>query len=647
MNRPSRSRLVGLLVPLALWAAPSSAQSTQFSLGLGYQWVDVSGSEDMYRSQVNERSGATLESFSLTTTDTSGDRFFDRLHIDASSLGASPQGRFHLDIGLAHRYDVRIDYYRAKHYSALPAFANPLLGSGIVPGEHTLDRTFDTLDVNVAILPDGVVTPLIGYTRYHMWGPGRTTYHVGEDEFRVNSDADETSNEYRAGVTVRLPNFDATVIQAWRSFDATDTLVLADGAGDGNNSRPVLGHDVSLSVLTSRSHSEGSYPITTGSFSGRIGDWTRVTGTYVRTNFSSDGSQADSLSGDLVSFDLSRFFGGLTESGRSKAKALDWRGDVTVEVEPTDGVTIAAGYTSKHRELDGWSVISSLYTSAATFNNVGTADISKVLAADTAVERDEDVFEAKASTRNLGPVKVWAAWAKVDQDTKVTPDAAEIVVPGGQGGTFDREMTRYSAGATLTVASIKLGADWRKDDADSTVLRTDYLDQKRWRFRADWTAGKLLRLLGTAEKLTADNPSAGVDYSLDTKHYAIDAELTPIQPLSLRLGYGSYKTSSDITIRRPETFVLEGAPYSEDGKEKSASVTFKQGRIAVDAGVSRFENTGSLGLKLDRTYARLDVEITSEIGASVEYDQRKYEETLLSLDNYDAKRYGVFLHWQK
>jgi len=254
--------------------------------------------------------------------------------------------------------------------------------------------------------------------------------------------------------------------------------------------------------------------------------------------------------------------------------------------------------------------------------------------------------QLRASTRNLGPVQLWAGWGDAKQDLTVTPAAAEIVVPGGQGGHFTRDVKLYSAGADVKVSTLKLSFDWKKDDADNAIVRTDYLNQERWRGRLAWTAGAFLRLVGTAEHIKAENPTAGIDRAVTTKHWAADAEITPVQPLVLRLGYGIYRVDSTTIIRQPQDFSLIDSIYSEDGtsKDASASYTFSSG--SVEAGYSRFENNGSLGLTLDRTFARANIDFTKTWGVLVQFEKRKYEDNLLADANYDAKWYGVFLRYR-
>ena len=73
-------------------AEQARAQSTSFDIEAGYQWVDINGNEDMYRTQVNQDDGFVLGNFSLHFVDPSGDAsFVDDLRIRAA--GFVPVGR--------------------------------------------------------------------------------------------------------------------------------------------------------------------------------------------------------------------------------------------------------------------------------------------------------------------------------------------------------------------------------------------------------------------------------------------------------------------------------------------------------------------------------------------------------------------------
>ncbi len=636
---------VGLLV-VASWGATAGAQSTQFSLDLGHQWTDVSGNNDVYRSQINEGQGLLLRSFSLTTVDNSkGPKLFDRLRIDAEGIGAEPQASFRLTAGLAHVYDLRFSYRHSEFYNALPAVANPLLASGLIPGEHTINRALDTINLDVAVLPDSAVTPLFGYqwTRYS--GLARSTAAVGQDEFRLLSDLGETTQEVRGGIGFKVGSFSGRILQGWRFFDSTQLDRLLPGAGAGNNAQPVLGQPITLTGYTGRDDTSGTTPVTTGYLTGNLADGVRLVASFARADFSSGSDGYEVASGSLASFKLARFYSGLSESVQAHAQSLDWQGNARVEAEIIDGLDLSVGYTKRHRELDGLATIADLYANTVNFSGADPKSVSTLINAQTAMERNENTVEARLSSSNLGPLRLWAGYARADESLTVSPAAAEIVVPGGQGGRFDRVVKRTSAGATLALSDVKLVVDWKKDDADNAVVRTDFLNLERWRGRASWRAGSFLQLVGTAERIKAENPTPGVDQASTTKHWEGNVILTPVTALSVSLGYGVYKVDSAITIRVPQDFSLEPSLYTEDGTSKDASLTYKVGRFGFDAGYSQFENSGDLALKLDRTTLGCDFDITPKVGASLRFDKHMYREIALPIDNFDAKIYGVFLRW--
>lgn len=645
-----KTRHIQLLVVLLLlvgWASVAGAQSTQFSLGLGYQWVSVTGSKDMYRSQVNEDDGFVLDDFSLTMVDAKNqDRWFDHLRIDASGFGGSPMGRFRLDMGMARSYRLQVTYMKAKHYSALPMLANPFYPD-LIPGQHTLDRTVDSVDLNLEILPDHVITPVVGYTWTHRTGPGRTTVTAGGDEFQLREKLDETVQEFRAGIGFAAGGFSGQVLQGWRDYDSTEGFSLLPGAGDGNSSRAVLGQDVTLSDYSRTSHAEGNAPMTTAHVAGMLGGWGRLVVNYTRASLDSDSRDDEALSGNLVSFDIYRFFGGRDEAARARTEGNDWRGEARLEAEVADGFEVSATYLERHRTLDGWDTITSLYTDTTTLSGGLPGDVTTVLDARTAMDRTEKMAEATASYSRLGPVTLWAAYAETKQDITVTPDAAEIVVPGGQGGSYDRKVKRLSGGLNLDLGTFKLVLDARNEDADRTVVRTDFDSRDRYRARATWNIAKMIRLMGTWERITADNPAPGVGYDGTTKHWGANAEVTASQAVSFHVGYDEFKTDSKVTIRQPQDFSLTESIYAEDGKSFDGGLLIHAGAFAFDAGYSHLKNDSLFGMTLERTYARLDVDLTERFATGVLYDHRNYDEKSLGIDNYKADRYAVILRWHE
>src|SRR5688500_12036371 len=143
------------LVGLVLFAAPLlHAQMIPFDAEVGFRWFDVSGNEGMYRTQINERSGFLIRHFTMATGDFEGrSTLVDRFRVDVSDLGTGPAGSLRVEADRAGAYKLRFAYRGTEAFSELPAFANPLLGQGIVPGRTPSARPRRVSAFDLDILP--------------------------------------------------------------------------------------------------------------------------------------------------------------------------------------------------------------------------------------------------------------------------------------------------------------------------------------------------------------------------------------------------------------------------------------------------------------------------------------------------------------
>lgn len=230
-----------LSLPILAIALAAHAQTVPFDLEAGYRWLDLKGSNEMYRSQINERGGLLIRTFTLSTSDFEGHTSLtDRVRIDVSDLGSGPAQSFRLEASRAGAYKLRFGYREADAFSALPAFANPLLSQGIVPGQQTFDRTRRMYDIDLEMLTDRLIVPFIGFSSNENRGPGSTTYHIGQDEFRLLQNLNERDREIRAGASFHFASIYGQLTEGWRNFRGNESLTLAPGAGNGNNIDPVL-----------------------------------------------------------------------------------------------------------------------------------------------------------------------------------------------------------------------------------------------------------------------------------------------------------------------------------------------------------------------------------------------------------------------
>ena len=187
---------------------PAAAPSTPgegFKFGLyeghsdievGYRWVsDIAGNSDMYRSMVNLGEGPKLLRSNISLRSKIGTGLFDSLDMSMNSWGGDPYNTFHLSLGRTDLYDFRADYRNYSYYNFIPTYANPLLTKGKFFGQHSLDTSYRSTDLELKLFPNSKVRPYVAYSRSSSFGPGFTTYRVDGNEFLLNSNWQYASDE--------------------------------------------------------------------------------------------------------------------------------------------------------------------------------------------------------------------------------------------------------------------------------------------------------------------------------------------------------------------------------------------------------------------------------------------------------------------
>ena len=636
-----------LSLPILAIAVAANAQMVPFDLEIGYRWLDLNGSSQMYRTQINERGGLLIRSFTLSTSDFEGHTSLaDRFRIDASDLGAGPAQSLRLEASRAGAYRLRFGYRSADAFSALPAFANPLLGQGIIPGQHTFDRTRRMYDIDLELLTDRPIVPFIGYTSNENSGPGSTTYHIGQDEFRLLQNLHERDREIRAGATFHFASVYGQLTEGWRNFRGNESLTLAPGSGNGNNLDPVLGTPVTATTITRNDSTHVKTPFTNFYITGDVLKRLRLIGNYSRFSAESNGSENESAAGGFASFAISRFYNGLSENASSNAKNRTWRGGGRAEVTLAPNVDFLAGFQKEHRELDGVALIDTVFLQSITFSGFDRRDIETILNARSAVDRDETYWNAAISARSIGPFALRAEFRETKQDITVSPDLAEIVVPGSQGGDFNRTIDTIDVSGTYSYAGLLFGAAIRRDSADAPIFRTDYLDRSRLRFRAGYTTPKKHVRAGiTAETITQHNDVPDTGYDARMRQYTGDVEVSPIDALHFRASLSQFRADSNVSFRLPQNFTIGESIQTENGKAREGGVSYLKGPFSIDASLSRFENSGTLPFTMNRHHVRATWDFKGHTGLAAEWDRDKYAESL-SFADFDASRYGVYFRWR-
>lgn len=642
-----RTKLV-LTLALFFLAGGAYAQAIPFDLEIGYRWASIDGNEDMYRTQIDERSGVLIRSFSLTTGDDHATRLFDHVRIDVSDLGVGPASAFTIDARRADTYRLRLAYRSTDYYSALPALANPLLNRGIIPGQHTFDRERNVFDADLEILSGRTITPFVGFTYNNNSGPGLTTYSLGLDEFQLHQDLDDTDTEYRVGFGFNTKFAYGSVTQGWRDASADETFALVEGGQSGNNSGNVLGQPITAAEFTRTTHTESNTPFTNAYVTFTPLARLKVTGNFVRLNSDLEGDESEAATGSFASFAQSVFFSGVQEQTTSDANTDATRGGLRAEFALAPGVDLFASWQDDNRELTGTSLINTILFNAVNFSGASVGDLEELLSTDNSFNRDRNTYDVGVAARALGSFSFRAAYRKTDEDVEVSPDLEEIVVPGAQGGNFERSIDTLDVNANFAQAGFLVGASYRNDSADDPILRTDFLERDRLRVRAAYaTPGHMLRFGLTGEQTNQDNDREGIGYDAEIEQYSADVEFAPIAMLRLRGSYSNFDADSTITIRRPENFTLVTSENNEEGDSIEGGIGFIVKRFSIDAGMARFKNRGTNPFDMNRVRLRAVYDVFAHAGLAAEWDRDKYEEMAGSLGDYDADRFGLYLRFNR
>ena len=645
------SKLTRLLLAsvLLLAAGPALSQAIPMDLELGYRFVNVAGNEEMYRSQINEREGFLLRSFTLSAGNGAESKLFDKLRIDVSDIGAGPAGAAKLEIGKSGVYAFKFSYARWQMFNALPAFANPLLNQGIVPGQHTYERLRNVYDAELRILPWGVFTPIFGYTYNLYSGPSTSTVYLGGDEFKLNQSFKSYDEEPRVGFDLNAGPVAVYFMQGWRRSHGTETSLLTPGTispDTGNNTNTVLNQQLSAISYSRTSVTDVNSPITTASAVFQLGCWGKILGSYVRANGGTDTQGTEAGDGNWVSFAAQRFFGGLNSSVSSGAEAKNWRGAVRAEATVLPNLEVAGGWVEKSREQTGSELLSTILYNAKNYAGTSTPNIEQILNTTNGLERKDQVLDIGAVYRKAGPFGLRFTYSHAKQDVTLNEDVAEVVVPGGQSGVYERAINTYDGGVTFSLGGVVLDGEWRLDDADQAILRTDYTSRTTWRARLTLNRWKFFRISGTGQWSTQTNDTTGINSRGVFEQYGGDVDIMPISALTLRFSGNAFYSTTSIPILTPQNFLTATSQNLEDGYSLEGGLSLNLKLFTLQASGGEFKNKGSLDFKIDRLRGSLEVPIIKAFSLIAEYAYDKYQETVYLYGDYSASRVGLYAHWK-
>ncbi|MFP3939525.1 MAG: hypothetical protein ACLF0P_04405 [Thermoanaerobaculia bacterium] len=205
---PSLLVLALLLVLLPGLAPPAAAQeeagadSFEGRIVLGFRSVDVNGTENKYREDVNQSDGPRLMDldFQLTPEGTAR-ALADRIVLDVNDFGDDPFESMRLSVDKFGTYSFSYDRWESEYFYQdiiLPADqADVSLSSGGDFHHFDFERVRDRAQLDVTLSPRAELN--FGFDRFTKRGESTTTLDVSRDEFEMDRPIDEERFQYRAG----------------------------------------------------------------------------------------------------------------------------------------------------------------------------------------------------------------------------------------------------------------------------------------------------------------------------------------------------------------------------------------------------------------------------------------------------------------
>jgi len=186
------------------------------SIEVGYRANDVTGSQQMYNTLVNLRTGPRLldQSLSMQSQNHVG-TLFDNLFVNSFGWGGDPNNALRFRMDKNKWYDFRSQFRRDQtdfDYNLLANPLNPPTSSPYIPvtsSPHAFATRRRISDFDLTLFPQSIFDVRLGYSHNNMTGPSYSTVHVSTDALLLQ-DWNTTLNSYRFGADLKI--FEHTVI---------------------------------------------------------------------------------------------------------------------------------------------------------------------------------------------------------------------------------------------------------------------------------------------------------------------------------------------------------------------------------------------------------------------------------------------------
>jgi hypothetical protein len=496
---------------------PSGEPAFAGYVDIGYRWVGTGGSFNTYRSIVDLGSGVKLLGTEFTILNSSH-RFFDRIDVRATDWGDDPYSTLHIGVHKAHAYDFSGDYRNLAYYNNLPAFADPLLSTGVVLNEQALDIRKKIGDYRLDLLPGHTIMPYLEYNHLADTGNGIATFVADANEYPVYNLVRNSEENYRGGVRLEFRRFHAHLEQGGTTFKDDEQLTASGYTNYGNFFSPVIGQTLYLSSLAEGYGVRGHSVYSDASFSANPVSWADIYGTFLYSEPVSNVNFQGVNTGNQILFSQLLFYTGEQNLITSVAKLPHTSANLGAEIRPFSRLRLIPSWFTDRMHTTGSSNNQDTLATAT-----GPLSIPTLLSS-TLVENSNqggmnaffDVF--RGLTFRAGYQYVWG-------------NASNVILPIAGLTGFEQGKIR-SAAETFGLAWHPIQKAWVNIDFEngtsgSTYFRTSLYDYRKARLRGRHQISNSLSMALSAAILSNQNPSPGINYTFHSDQESLSLQYTP------------------------------------------------------------------------------------------------------------------------
>jgi len=632
-----RRLLAALLLTLPLLAqdaadpAAGAEKNVSGSVEVGYRGVsDVAGSMDTYRSVVNLNDGFRVFEFDLIVRDPKR-KLFEELTLFADSWG-DPYNTIRVDAERNKTYRFTFDYRNILYFNAIPSFANPGPGDGILQSQRTFDVNRKLWNSDLEFRPGTRIVPYLGFSQDSGDGHGVVPYVAIGNEYPISTRYRDHTDDYRGGVRFEMNRWHLTVEQGGATFK-DDQEVFTGELNHGNRSSSLLGRELFIDGARQGYGMRGNSMYSRALFTANPTRWAGLNGQFLYSRPKVDASYVEGAEGLLYLGGAS--FADITRAtGNGLAKRPRTSGSFSAEIRPNQRIRIHESIMT-----DRSHVASSLLWNfaAQTDGDPATAaqrNFNDRLVTNYNRQQIDAFFDVTSRITLRGGHRYEWGDAQV-RAPKLYPSR------GLDTGELKRNVGLFGANFRATKKAV-INFDYEGADAGETYFRTSLHDYHQARLRTRFHPRDDLQFNAGLHYLTNENPSSGESYDFRDIRATGSLRWRPAggRRFSVLGEYTFSSIKSDIGIRIPPFYTPALSAYRDNAHQGMGLIDINlpgfspELKPRLTAGGSFFRSSGSRPTKYWQPMGRILLPVHRHVSGFFEWRYYGMTQTFYSFEGF-------------